>query len=197
MTNVVWQQFDVNDRRKGGLGKFQPCLLWLTGLPGSGKSTISGAIALELDKSNYSTFVLDGDNLRHGLCSDLGFSELDRRESVRRASEVSKLLVQSGNIVLASFISPYEVDRRRVKTTLAPYRFVEIYCDTPLEVCEARDPKGLYALARAGKLRDFTGVNAPYEPPAKPDIRLLTGEHSIEDCTRAVVSYLTEKQLIR
>ena len=197
MTNVVWQQFDVNDRRKGGRGKFQPCLIWLTGLPGSGKSTIARAIGLELDKLNYSTFVLDGDNLRHGLCSDLGFSENDRRENVRRAGEVSKLLVQSGNIVLASFISPYAIDRERVKTMLAPYQFVEVYCDTPLEVCEARDPKGLFALARAGKIADFTGVSAPYEPPVESDIWLLPGQQSIEDCVRSVVGYLTDQRLTR
>jgi adenylyl-sulfate kinase len=162
------------------------CVVWLTGLSGSGKSTLAHQLERRLVAAGRLAFVLDGDNLRHGLCSDLGFSPADRTENIRRAGEAAALLAEAGTIVLASFISPYRSDRQRVRDTVGSGRFLEVHVDAPLSVCEQRDPKGLYKKARAGQIADFTGIDAPYEPPSSPDVRVDTGASSIDEAAEQI-----------
>jgi adenylyl-sulfate kinase len=164
-------------------------VLWFTGLSGSGKSTLAYALEKRLMELGRLTYALDGDNLRLGLCSDLGFSPEDRGENIRRIGEVAALLAESGMFVLTSFISPYRADRDAVRAKLKD-QFIEIYLDVPVDVCEERDPKGLYKKARAGEIASFTGVSAPYEAPENPEIRVNTFELSLEDCVDTIVSYL-------
>lgn len=163
------------------------CTMWFTGLSGSGKSTIATALHASLLSKGVRTYMLDGDVLRTGLCSDLGFSAEDRKENIRRIAEVARLLADAGLVVLVSAISPFEVDRERAKEihARAGLRFFEVYMDTPLSVCESRDPKGLYKKARAGQIPQFTGIDSPYEAPKNPDLRLKSAEHGIADCVSA------------
>ena len=176
--------------------KHKSFVLWFTGLSGSGKSTLAYAIEQKLFESGSNIIVLDGDNIRHGLCSDLGFSELDRHENMRRIGEAAKLFVESGTIVLAAFVSPYREDRERVRSRLPHGDFYEVFCDCELSLCESRDPKGLYARARKGEIDNFTGISAPYEEPIKPDMVINSGLMSVEEEVELVLSILKDKGLI-
>lgn len=165
-------------------------VLWFTGLSGSGKTTLAHAVEEELFEKGWYTYILDGDNIRHGLNGDLGFTDADRRENIRRIGEVSRLFTDAGIVVLAAFISPFREDRDRVRSLFEPNEFIEIYVRCPLEICEARDPKGLYRKARMGQLPDFTGIDSPYEEPSQPELLVDTGSMSISDSVGAIVSYL-------
>ncbi|RKY62948.1 MAG: adenylyl-sulfate kinase [Candidatus Latescibacterota bacterium] len=171
-------------------------VLWFTGLPGSGKSTIANEVAHMLHRRGHLTYVLDGDNVRHGLNKDLGFSPEDREENIRRIGEVANLFADAGVITMTAFISPYRRDRERVRRLLGDGRFIEIYVNCPLEVCERRDPKGMYAKARRGEIPEFTGISAPYEPPENPEIELRTDSMSVEECAEKVVEYLEREGII-
>lgn len=170
-------------------------ILWLTGLSGSGKSTLAYAVERRLIDMGRLTYALDGDNIRLGLCSDLGFSPEDRNENLRRIGEVAALFAESGMFVLTSFISPYRADRDALRAKLKD-RFIEVYLNVPVEVCEERDPKGLYKKARSGEIDNFTGVSAPYEAPKSPEIRINTAEQSLAECVDEIVSYLKENGLL-
>jgi adenylylsulfate kinase len=172
-----------------------PAVLWFTGLSGSGKSTLSMALAQRLNQLGCHTFVLDGDSLRRGLCSDLGFSAEDRHENIRRAGEVAALFVQSGAIVLTAFISPFIEDRQRARSLVPPGQFFEIYCNASVEACERRDVKGLYRRARAGELPEFSGITSPYEAPTQSDLVLHTATDSIDACLDAVMHMLNHRNL--
>jgi adenylylsulfate kinase len=166
-------------------------VLWFTGLSGAGKSTIAHAVEELLHQKGYHTFVLDGDNVRHGLCGDLGFSDTDRIENIRRVGELSKLFVEAGVIVLTAFISPFRADRAKARQLLQQ-DFVEIYCNCPLEVCEQRDVKGLYRKARTGEIKHFTGISSPYEEPENPELSIDTSGKTVEACAEEVLAYLVQ-----
>ncbi|MFC1542459.1 adenylyl-sulfate kinase [Pseudomonadota bacterium] len=170
-------------------------VLWFTGLSGSGKSTLAHAVEEYLFENNVRTYVLDGDNVRHGLCGDLGFSDVARRENIRRIGEAARLFVDAGVVVLTAFISPFRADRQQAKKLMGN-DFIEIYCDSSLETCEKRDVKGLYARARAGEIKDFTGISSPYEVPDSADIVVNTGVLSVQESVQQVVSYLIEEQVV-
>ena len=172
-------------------------IIWFTGLSGSGKSTLAHAIEEELHQRGCRTFVLDGDNVRHGLCGDLGFSSKDRQENVRRIGEMAKLFMEAGVIVLTAFISPCRADRDRVRSMVETGEFIEIYCDSPIEVCERRDVKGLYKKARTGQIAEFTGISSPYEIPVAPELTLNTGGDLLDDCVKQVVELLLNRGIIR
>jgi adenylylsulfate kinase len=165
-------------------------ILWFTGLSGAGKSTLAHAVEDELHRRGARTFVLDGDNVRKALCRDLGFTDADRTENIRRIGEVARLMLDAGLIVMTAFISPFRKDRALARGLVAPGDFIEIYCDAGLDVCEARDPKGLYKKARAGEIPEFTGISSPYEPPERPELALATGTTPIADCVGLVLKYL-------
>ena len=168
-------------------------LLWFTGLSGAGKSTIAHAVEERLFALGCHTFVFDGDNVRHGLCGDLGFSVADRTENIRRIGEMAKLFLDAGVIAMTAFISPFRTDRERVRELCATGDFIEIYCECPVAVCEQRDVKGLYELARCGEIKEFTGISSPYEPPEHPHLVLRTDQHSIDDCVQQVLTFLRTK----
>lgn len=170
-------------------------VVWFTGLSGSGKSTVARAVEKRLHDAGRLVYVLDGDNIRHGLCADLGFSPQDRTENIRRIGHVAALLADAGAIVLTAFISPYRSDRAQVRSVVGG-DFVEVHVDAPLDVCEARDPKGLYKKARAGQIPEFTGITAPYEPPENPDLRLRTGAQSLAESAAAVQELLRQRGLL-
>ncbi len=193
--NVIWYQASVSRQDREKINGHRGAALWFTGLSGSGKSTLAHAVEKRLHEMNVRTYVLDGDNVRHGLCGDLGFSDVARRENIRRIGEVSKLFVDAGMIVLTAFISPFRSDRQQARKILGS-RFVEIYCDCPLNVCESRDVKGLYKRARAGEVKDFTGISSPYEAPEAAEITVNTSLLSLHESTKKIVSYLTEHELI-
>lgn len=172
-------------------------ILWFTGLSGAGKSTLAHAVEKALFDGGCRTFVFDGDNVRHGLCADLGFSEKDRQENIRRIGEMSKLFIQAGVIALTAFISPYRIDRDRVRSLVGSGEFIEIYCKASIVICEQRDVKGLYAKARAGEIEHFTGVSAPYEAPGSPEIQLDTGVESLETCVSKILAYLVMRRVIK
>ncbi len=190
--NITWHPGHVTREERIKLLGQRPCCLWLTGLSACGKSTIAMALEQVLIQHGYPAYVLDGDNIRHGLNKNLGFSPEDRAENIRRIGEVAKLFVDAGFIVITSFISPYREDRDRVRALLAEGEFIEVFVDAPLEVCAARDPKGLYEKAIRGEIKGFTGVSpdAPYEPPLKPELHLRTDQLSVEDCVRTLFNYL-------
>jgi bifunctional enzyme CysN/CysC len=195
--NVHWQTLDINMAARSRLMGQKPCLVWFTGLPSSGKSTIANLVEKKLYAMGCHTMLLDGDNIRHGLNKDLGFTEADRVENIRRVGEVGKLLVESGLIVIACFISPYRADRRMVRGLLAEGELIEVFVDTSIEVCEARDPKGLYKKARAGHIPNFTGVNAPYESPEHPELLLDTVRFTAEELAEQVVQYFRENGVLK
>lgn len=168
-------------------------IVWLTGLSGSGKSTVAYELEAKLHELGHTSYTLDGDNIRHGLNSDLGFSPSDREENIRRIGEVAALFADANLIAITSFISPYIKDRERARQLAGKNRFVEVYLDVPLEVCESRDPKGLYAKARSGDIPNFTGISAPYEVPENPEIRLETNSHSPSECADQIISYLAKQ----
>ncbi|WP_457567782.1 adenylyl-sulfate kinase [Desulfurobacterium sp.] len=183
------------DREK--MKRHKSFILWFTGLSGSGKSTLSHRVEERLYEMGVHTYVLDGDNVRMGLNSDLGFSEEDRRENIRRIGEVAKLFVDAGIVVLTAFISPYRRDRDFVRRLVNEGDFIEVYVKCPLEVCERRDPKGLYKKARAGIIKNFTGIDDPYEEPLNPEIVVETDKASLDECTEKIISYLVDKKLIK
>jgi len=197
MTNdVYWHTGNINRQDRQNRNKHKSFVLWFTGLSGSGKSTLANAVEKELFDTNHNVIVLDGDNIRHGLCSDLGFSEEDRKENMRRIGEVSKLFVEAGTIVLAAFVSPYREDRERARSSLPHGDFYEVYCKCDLSECEKRDPKGLYARARKGDIENFTGISAPYEEPIKPDLIVDTNKLTLEQEVEHIFSNLKSKDLI-
>ena len=194
--NIVWQNQSIGkEERKRQLNQ-KSCVLWFTGLSGSGKSTIANEIELELVKRGKSTYLLDGDNVRHGLNKDLGFSEIDRVENIRRIGEVSKLFVDAGLIVLTAFISPFKSDRQIARSLVEYDEFIEVFVDTSLEVCEQRDPKGLYKKARDGAIKNFTGIDSPYERPESAQIHLETSKVTMEECVQIVIKYLNKNGYI-
>lgn len=195
-TNIVWHEHKITRAERAEIKHQHPCLLWFTGLSGSGKSTIANALDVALYRRGHHTFLLDGDNVRHGLNKDLGFSDEDRVENIRRIGEVSKLFADAGLIVLSAFISPFAADRSMVRNLFPAGEFVEVFMSTPLETCEERDPKGLYQKARNGQIRDFTGVDSPYERPQRPEITLDTSVDSVEVCVDKLLNYLTMRELI-
>jgi adenylylsulfate kinase len=172
-------------------------LVWFTGLPSSGKSTLAHGLEERLFATRHSAYVLDGDNVRHGLCSDLGFSEQDRAENIRRIGELANLFLDAGIITLAAFVSPYQADRRKVRELVGPENFIEIYCRCPVEVCESRDEKGNYAKAKAGVIAHFTGISAPYEVPENPDLALDTNRTGIGESIAAVLTLLQQRGIVQ
>ena len=193
--NIVWHDHQLDKDERSVLKGQRPCILWFTGLSGSGKSTIANAVEVKLAKLKKHSYLLDGDNVRHGLNKDLGFSDEDRVENIRRIGEVSNLFVDAGIIVLSAFISPFRQDREIVRSLAKEGEFIEIFVDTPLEVCEQRDPKGLYVKARRGEIPDFTGISSPYEIPEKPEIHLKDGL-GIEESADVIVTYLHDQKYI-
>lgn len=194
--NTVWHRSQIDKQLRAQQKQQQPCLLWYTGLSGSGKSTIANAVDAMLYDQGFHSYLLDGDNVRHGLNGDLGFSDLDRVENIRRITEVGQLFIDAGLIVGTAFISPFASDRAMAKNKLAKGEFIEVFVDTPIEICEQRDPKGLYKKARAGEIKDFTGIDSGYDVPENPTIHIKTAEQSIEQCAEQIVNYLTEQQYI-
>jgi adenylylsulfate kinase len=190
-SNTVWHHATVTRERRAQLNRHKSVVLWFTGLSGAGKSTIAHAVEELLHQKGYHTFVLDGDNVRHGLCGDLGFSDTDRIENIRRVGELSKLFVEAGVIVLTAFISPFRADRAKARQLLQQ-DFVEIYCNCPLEVCEQRDVKGLYRKARTGEIKHFTGISSPYEEPENPELSIDTSGKTVEACAEEVLAYLVQ-----
>ncbi len=191
--NIVWHDHHVTKQERSSLKQQKPCILWFTGLSGSGKSTVANAVESKLLEYQKHTYLLDGDNVRMGLNRGLTFSDEDRVENIRRIGEVSKLFVDSGLIVLTAFISPFQEDRDSVRKMMREDEFIEVYIDTPLEVCENRDPKGLYKKARNGDIPNFTGISSPYEAPNKAEIHVKTDTMNVEMCADKIVEYLKEK----
>lgn len=195
-SNVVWHHATVTRARREAQNGHRGAILWFTGLSGAGKSTLAHAVEESLYQQGCRTFVLDGDNVRHGLCGDLGFSSEDRIENIRRVGEIAKLFMEAGIIVLTAFISPFRSDRDRVRGMAAHGDFIEIYCDSPIEVCEERDVKGLYQKARAGQISQFTGISSPYEAPLNPELIVPTGEVELEDCVAEVMRLLVQRGIV-
>ncbi len=191
--NIIPNQFSVSKNQRSQLNNHGSFLIWFTGLSGSGKSTIANALEKELHKMNIRTYLLDGDNVRKGLNSDLSFSPADRRENIRRIAEVSSLMIDGGLVVLSAFISPYKNDREFVKNTVKNENFIQIFVDTPLAVCKNRDPKGLYIRAENGLIKDFTGVNAPYECPESPDLKIDTTKTDITQAVKMIINKIKPK----
>jgi len=195
-TNVVWQETIIDRSQRESQNGHKSTILWFTGLSGSGKSTLAHAVEDRLHKMNCRTTVLDGDNIRHGLCGDLGFSDEARVENIRRIGEVAKLFLDAGVIALTAFISPFIADRNRVRNLVEDGDFVEIFCRCSLDTCEQRDVKGLYKKARSGEIKEFTGISSPYEEPVNPEILVDTDKLALDECVDKVIQYLTEKEII-
>ena len=195
-SNIVWHHTHLVKEQRASLKDQKPCILWFTGFSGSGKSTIANAVELRLAELKHHSYLLDGDNLRHGLNKDLTFTDADRVENIRRIGELSKLFVDAGLIVCTAFISPFRSERQTVRELVGEGEFIEFFMNTPLETCEERDPKGLYRRARAGQIEDFTGIDSGYEPPENPEIMLDTSVMSVEECAEAVIGYLREKGML-
>jgi len=188
--NIFWTRGKVTAEQRAQQNAHPGCVIWLTGLSASGKSTIATELERTLFELGKHAYVLDGDNIRHGLCSDLGFSPEHRKENIRRVGEVAKLFADAGTICITAFISPYRSDRDLVRTIMPAGRFVEVFVNAPLELCAQRDPKGLYRKARAGEIKEFTGISAPYEAPRSPELELLTGQFNVGECVGQVLNYL-------
>jgi adenylylsulfate kinase len=195
-TNITWHEANVVQKDREQLLNQKGCVIWFTGLSGSGKSTLALEVESQLYQRGHLTYVLDGDNIRHGLNKNLGFSPEDREENIRRIGEVAKLFNDAGVIAMTAFISPYRTDRDNARDLLDEGRFVEVFVDCPLEVCEARDTKGLYQKARAGEIKEFTGISAPYEEPVQPELTVNTSELTLEECTERVIARLENIGLI-
>ncbi|MEA1989610.1 MAG: adenylyl-sulfate kinase [Pseudomonadota bacterium] len=194
--NIVWHDHHVTREERSKMKQQTPCILWFTGLSGSGKSTVANAVENLLFQKQKHTYLLDGDNVRHGLNKGLTFSEVDRIENIRRVGEVAKLFSDSGLIVLTAFISPFASDRNMIREMSRPGEFIEVFIDTPLATCEQRDPKGLYKKARAGEIKDFTGIDSPYESPDQADVHIINDNISIQDAAQQVIDYLEHKNYI-
>lgn len=195
-SNTVWHHATVTRKRREELNNHKSAVLWFTGLSGAGKSTLAHEVEEALHQLGCRTLVLDGDNVRHGLCGDLTFSDDDRHENIRRIGEMSKLFIESGAFVLTAFISPFREDRRRVRDLVGLGDFIEVYCNCSVSVCESRDLKGLYKKARAGDIKDFTGISSPYEEPENPEIVVDTGKSSLDECVNKIVGYLKENDYL-
>jgi len=195
-SNVVWHHATIKRAQRERLNGHRGCVLWFTGLSGAGKSTLAHAVEERLFERGVHTYVLDGDNVRHGLCGDLGFSPANRTENIRRIGEAAKLFVDAGVVVLTAFISPFRADRERVRGLVMHGDFLEIYCRCPVAVCEARDVKGLYKRARAGEVREFTGISSPYEEPLAPELVVDTSVLDLDQSVAAVLSLLRERTVL-
>ena len=194
-SNVVFHRATVSRNRREKQNKHKSVIIWFTGLSGSGKSTLAHAAEEELHQAGCRTFVFDGDNVRHGLCANLNFSEKDRHENIRRIGEMSKLFIEAGVIALTAFISPYKADREMVRALVSENDIIEIFCDSPLSVCEERDVKGLYKKARAGEIKNYTGISSPYEIPEHPDLVLDTANDTVEANVKKILNYLEERHI--
>jgi bifunctional enzyme CysN/CysC len=191
--NIHWQAVDLDKAARARMKRQRQCCLWFTGLSGAGKSSVANALEKRLHSLGVHTYLLDGDNVRHGLCRDLGFTEADRVENIRRVSEVARLMTDAGLVTLVSFISPFRAERQRARELFEKGEFVEVFVDTPLEVCEARDPKGLYKSARQGRILNFTGIDQPYEPPVEPEMRLQTTSRTVSELVDDLIAELTRR----
>ncbi|SES89828.1 adenylylsulfate kinase [Nitrosospira multiformis] len=196
-TNTVWHNATITRAHRERLNVHRSAVLWFTGLSGSGKSTLAHAVEEKLYQLGCRTFVLDGDNVRQGLCSDLGFSVEDRSENIRRISEAARLLVESGVIAMTAFISPFRADRQKARSIFPHGDFIEIFCEASLAVCEQRDVKGLYKRARTGEVKEFTGISSPYEAPAHPELIVRTGELELEDCVAQVIEFMEQRDIFK
>jgi adenylylsulfate kinase len=192
-SNTVWHQATITRRDREQKNGHKAGVIWFTGLSGSGKSTLAHSLEARLFELGCNTYVCDGDNIRHGLCGDLGFSPDEREENIRRIGEVAKLFVEAGVIALTAFISPYRSDRQRARALVADGDFLEVYCRCALGVCEERDVKGLYKRARAGEIKEFTGISAPYEEPDAPEIVIDTDQHPVEECVERLLGILRQR----
>jgi adenylylsulfate kinase len=197
MKNLHQYEKLINQQDREARSGHRSFIMWFTGLSGAGKSTVSHAVEKALFEAGCNTFVLDGDSVRHGLCSDLSFSDDARRENIRRVGEVSKLLNEAGVITLTAFISPFREDRNHVRSIVEDKQFVEVYCNASLEVCETRDVKGLYKKARLGEIKDFTGISSPYEAPINPELEVNTGLESLDECVSKIMAYLASHGYIK
>ncbi|ASE33100.1 adenylyl-sulfate kinase [Mammaliicoccus sciuri] len=195
-TNITWHDSEVTKAQRQERNGHKSVVIWFTGLSGSGKSTISVALEKALFEQNITSYRLDGDNIRHGLNQNLGFSPEDRKENIRRIGEVGKLMVDAGVVTMTAFISPYEEDRNTVRDILEDGEFIEVFTKCSLDECESRDPKGLYKKARSGEIKEFTGINAPYEEPSNPEIVIDTENESVEESVDKIVAYLKENQYL-
>lgn len=195
-TDIVWHHATVTRARRERQNGHRGAIIWFTGFSGAGKSTLAHAVEEALHQRGCHTFVLDGDNVRHGLCGDLGFSAEDREENIRRIGEVAKLFMEAGMIVLTAFISPNRADRKRVRGMVEHGDFIEIYCDSSIEVCESRDVKGLYKKARAGQIAEFTGISSPYEAPETPELAVKTGEAELDSCVQQVIGEIVHRGIV-
>jgi len=196
-TNIVWHQGAITREDRQQLNGHRGCTVWLTGLSGSGKSTIAVELEKRLLERCVRTYILDGDNIRHGLNKNLGFSPEDRTENIRRIGEVAKLFSDAGLVAVTAFISPYRADRDQVRAIMQPGDFIEVFVDCPVEVCEQRDVKGLYKKARAGEIKEFTGISAPYEAPSKPEMVIETSGQSVEKSALQILAYLERQGIVR
>lgn len=190
---IVRQEFKLSKKDRQAIKKHGSFLIWFTGLSGSGKSTLSNAVEMRLHEMGVHTYPLDGDNIREGINKNLSFSSDDRTENIRRVSEISKLFIDAGIVVLGSFISPSEKSRQSIRETVGPENFIEVYLNTPIEECERRDVKGLYAKARRGEIKSFTGISSPYEVPSAPDIEIRTKEMTLQESTNKVLEFISQK----
>jgi len=196
-TNTIYYNSTVTRKKRNELNKHKSVVIWFTGLSGSGKSTLAHAIEEILFKKGYRTFVLDGDNVRHGLSSNLEFSNEDRKENIRRIAEVTKLMMEAGLIILTAFISPFKEDRIAVRNLIPDGDFIEIFCKASLATCEARDVKGFYKRARAGEIKNYTGINSPYEVPENPELIIDTDQETLDNSVAKIVRFLHTKEIIR
>lgn len=196
MNDITWHSHPITKAERARLNRQKPIVVWLTGLSGAGKSTLAGALESYLYQSGYHCYLLDGDNIRHGLSKDLGFDHDSRAENIRRVGEVAKLMVDAGMIVITAFISPFRHEREMVRDMFEPDEFIEVYLDVPIQVCEQRDPKGLYKKARSGEIPDFTGISSPYEIPDRPEVVVNTGLDSIESCLMKVIGVLKDRHYL-
>ena len=195
-TDIVWHSAAVTKGERNKLNNHNSCILWFTGLSGSGKSTIANALEKRLHEMKLQSYILDGDNVRHGLNKDLGFSSDDRKENIRRIGEVSKLFIDAGMITITAFISPFREDRELARGLVENGEFIEIYIKCSLDTCEQRDPKGLYKKARQGKIPDFTGISSPYEEPFEPELVIETDKQPVEESVNTILDYLKTQALI-
>jgi len=195
-SEVVWHHATVTRQRRHQANKHKSVILWFTGFSGSGKSSLAHYVEEQLHQRHCKTFVLDGDNVRHGLCGDLGFSIDDRMENIRRIGEVAKLMMEAGVIALTAFISPFKAERLRARQLVPHGEFIEIYCNCPIEICEQRDVKGLYKKARNGEVKDFTGISSPYEAPDRAELVVNTGTDNLEDCANQVLNLLEKRGIL-
>lgn len=194
--NLVWHDARVKKQDRARLKAQRPAIVWFTGLSGAGKSTVANALEEKLFKLGYHTYLLDGDNVRHGLNKDLGFSDVDRVENIRRIGETAKLFVDAGMVVLSAFISPFKDDRRLVRDLVEEGEFIEVYVDTPLTVCESRDTKGMYKKARAGEIKNFTGIDSPYEAAENAEVILNTESQGVDECVDQIITFLENQDIL-